>query len=73
MAVLVIAEHDNQVLQESTLNAVTAALEIDTEVSVLVAGRDCRAVAEAAARVQGVTRILVCDHEAFQVQLAYDL
>ena len=46
MGVLVVAEHDNEVLQESTLNAVTAGLEINAEVSVLVAGQNCGGVVD---------------------------
>ena len=50
MAALVVAEHDNAALKPATLNAVAAAKEIaGPEVDILVAGKDCRAVAEAAA------------------------
>lgn len=60
MRVLVLAEHDNQVLKEQTLNAVAAALQLG-DVDILVAGSACRAVAEAAATVPGVGRVLLCD------------
>lgn len=70
MAVLVVAEHDNTTLQESTLNAVTAALEIDTDVSVLVAGKGCPDVAESVAKVPGIGKVLVCDHDKYEHQLA---
>ncbi len=61
MAALVIAEHDNTHLKGATLNTVTAALEAGGEVHVLVAGSDCAAVAQAAARVQGVSKVLHAD------------
>jgi electron transfer flavoprotein alpha subunit len=73
MGVLIIAEHDNQVLQESTLNAVTAALEIDADVSVLVAGKDCGGVVESVAKIKGVSRVLTCEHEIYEHQLAESL
>ena len=61
MAILVIAEHDNASLKAATLNTVTAAAKIGGEVHVLVAGSDCRAVADAAARVQGVAKVRLAD------------
>ena len=73
MGVLVIAEHDNQFLQESTLNAVTAAQDLDTEVSVLVAGQNCGGVVESVAKVSGVSKVLACEHEIYQHQLAESL
>jgi len=73
MAILVIAEHDNQTLQESTLNAVAAALEIDADVSVLVAGKNCGGVAETAAKAVGVTKVLSCEHDIYEHQLAESL
>jgi electron transfer flavoprotein alpha subunit len=65
MAVLVLAEHDNQVLKGATLNTVTAASKIDADVHVLVAGQGCRAVAEAAAKVAGVKKVLLAEDEAY--------
>ena len=74
MSVLVIAEHDNRVLKAATLHAVTAATEAAAaaggEVHLLVAGRDCRAVAEAAAQVAGVTKVLIADDAAYDHGLA---
>jgi electron transfer flavoprotein alpha subunit len=61
MAVLVIAEHDNACLKGSTLNTVTAAAQCGGEVHVLVAGHHAHAVAEAAAKVAGVSKVLVAD------------
>jgi electron transfer flavoprotein alpha subunit len=74
MAVLVIAEHDNRALKSATLPAVTAAAEIAaaarSEVHILVAGKDCRAVAEAAAQIPGITRVLLADDAAYDHGLA---
>lgn len=61
MPALVLAEHDNQHLKAATLNTVTAAAKAAGEVHVLVAGHNCAAVAQQAARIQGVTKVLVAD------------
>jgi len=61
MTALVIAEHDNATLHKATLSAITAALAADPIVHVLVAGEHCRGVAEQAARVCGVQRVLLAD------------
>jgi electron transfer flavoprotein alpha subunit len=60
MAVLVIAEHDNQTLKPATRNAVTAATKLG-DVTVLVAGQNCRPAAEAAAKVAGVSKVLIAE------------
>jgi electron transfer flavoprotein alpha subunit len=61
MPALVIAEHDNHNLRAATRNTVTAAAKAAGEVHVLVAGHNCRAVAEQASRLQGVTKVLHAD------------
>jgi len=61
MAILVIAEHDNTSIKAATLNAVTAATKIGGDVHLLVAGSACAAAAEAAARIAGVSKVLVAD------------
>ncbi|MEI6558913.1 MAG: FAD-binding protein [Rhodospirillaceae bacterium] len=61
MAILVIAEHDNAVLKSATLTTLGAAARLGGEVHLLVAGSGCAAVAEAAARVAGVTKVLLAD------------
>ncbi len=61
MSVLVVAEHDNENLVAATLNTVTAAGQLGDDVHVLVAGENCAAVAEAAAKVAGVTKVLCAD------------
>mgnify|MGYP001182684795 FL=1 len=73
MAILVIGEHDNSVLKPSTLNAVTAAGQLGSEVDLLVAGSDCGLAAEHAARVAGVSRVLKAEAECLADALAENL
>jgi electron transfer flavoprotein alpha subunit len=74
MSVLVVAEHDNRALKPATLHAVTAAGEIaqaaGSDVHILVAGKDCRAIAEAAAQIAGIAKILLADDDAYDHGLA---
>ena len=70
MAALVIAEHDNATLKAATLNTVTAAAQCGGEVAVLIVGSGCAAAAQAAAAVQGVSRVLVADAPHLADQLA---
>jgi electron transfer flavoprotein alpha subunit len=69
MNALVWAEHDNAALKDATLATVTAAGQLG-EVTLLVAGSGCRAVAEQAAQVAGVARVLLADDPAYQYALA---
>ncbi|MBV8937267.1 MAG: FAD-binding protein [Alphaproteobacteria bacterium] len=74
MAALVIAEHDNRALKPATLNAVAAAHEIAAgEIDILVAGKDCRGVAEAAGKVAGARKVLLADDAAYEHGLAENL
>src|SRR5260221_14214201 len=73
MGVRVIAEHDKKVLKPATLNAVAAAAEIGGEIDVLVAGGNCRPVAEAAARIAGVAKVLLADDPLYEHHLAENL
>ncbi|PWT74893.1 MAG: electron transfer flavoprotein subunit alpha [Proteobacteria bacterium] len=73
MTTLVIAEHDNKVLKPSTLNTVTAAVKLGGPVEILVAGQQCAAVAEAAARVAGATKVRLADSPQFAHALAETL
>lgn len=70
MSNLVIAEHDNQNLKASTLNAISAASKIGGDIEVLVVGSNCQAVAQAAAAVAGVAKVRVADNAAYAHQLA---
>ncbi|MDH7945006.1 FAD-binding protein [Pseudohongiella sp. SYSU M77423] len=73
MSILVIADHDNAALKPATLNTVTAAKEIGSDITVLVAGSGCDAVAKAAAAIDGVSKVLVADNEAYKNQLPENL
>ena len=64
MAVLVIAEHDNSELKDATAKAITAARAFQPDVDVLVAGSGAKAVAEAAAKLDGVRKVRLADSEA---------
>jgi electron transfer flavoprotein alpha subunit len=70
MSTLVIAEHDNNGLKVSTLNAVAAAQVMGGEIDILVAGANCGAVATAAAAVPGIGKVLVADNVVYEHQLA---
>jgi electron transfer flavoprotein alpha subunit len=73
MSVLVIAEHDNAALKPATLNTVTAAAQLGGDIHVLVAGANARPVAEAAARISGVARVLLVEDAAYAHGLAEPL
>ncbi|MCC6530702.1 MAG: electron transfer flavoprotein subunit alpha/FixB family protein [Pseudomonadales bacterium] len=73
MSVLVIAEHDNSTLKGATLNTVAAAKQIGGDVVVLVAGSGCAAVADQAAKVDGVSKVLLADNAAYAQQLAENM
>ena len=70
MSILVIAEHDNKALNGATLNVVAAAQKIGGDITVLVAGSGAQAVAEQAAKVAGVSKVLLADDAAYANQLA---
>jgi len=70
MAALVIAEHNNKTLNEATARTVTAAAEVSTPVHVLVAGEGCQAVADAAAKIAGVEKVLLADHALYARMIA---
>ncbi|HEX9807443.1 MAG TPA: electron transfer flavoprotein subunit alpha/FixB family protein [Alteraurantiacibacter sp.] len=64
MKTLVLVEHDNKSLKDATLSTITAAAKLG-EVTALVAGQDCAAVAEAAAKIAGVAKVLKADDAAY--------
>ncbi|HVX91899.1 MAG TPA: FAD-binding protein [Xanthobacteraceae bacterium] len=70
MAILLVAEHDNQSLKDATPKALTAAKALGGDVHVLVAGSGCRAVADAAAKLDGVAKVLLAEGPAYAHQLA---
>ncbi|WP_027599020.1 electron transfer flavoprotein subunit alpha/FixB family protein [Pseudomonas sp. MOIL14HWK12:I2] len=73
MAILVIADHDNANLFGATLNTVAAAQAIGGDIHVLVAGQNAQPVADAAAKVAGVSKVLLADNAAYAHQLPENL
>jgi electron transfer flavoprotein alpha subunit len=73
MTTLLVAEHDDATLREATARALTAAAGLGDDVDVLVAGKDCAAVAGAAAALAGVARVLLADADALAHRLAEPL
>jgi electron transfer flavoprotein alpha subunit len=73
MSILVVAEHDNASVKGATLNTVAAAKAIGGDIHVLVAGQGCGAAAEAAAKIAGVSKVLVADNAAYAHQLAENI
>jgi electron transfer flavoprotein alpha subunit len=70
MPTLLIAEHDNASLKDATPKALTAARTLGEGIHVLVAGRNCRPAAEAAAKLEGVEKVLVADDPRYDHMLA---
>jgi electron transfer flavoprotein alpha subunit len=70
MAVLLLAQHDNKNLAPATAKALTAARAFGTDVDILVAGQDCRGVAEQAAKLDGVRKVLLIEAPHLAQRLA---
>ena len=70
MASLVLAEHDNKTLNDATAKTVTAAAAISAPVHVLLAGEGCTAVADAAAKLAGVEKVLLADDPLYAHRVA---
>jgi electron transfer flavoprotein alpha subunit len=70
MKSLVVADHDNASLKESTAKVAAAAKELGGDFDVLVAGEGCAAVADAAAKLDGVAAVLLCEDAAYAHALA---
>src|SRR5579885_2132286 len=73
MTTLLVAEHDNKTVKDATAKALTAAKALGGDVHVLIAGKDCKAAAEAAAKYDGVAKVLVADAAPYEHQLAEPL
>jgi len=73
MTTLLLAEHDNKSLKDATHKALAAAKQIGGDVHVLVAGKDCKAAADTAAKLDGVAKVLIADGAAYEHQLAEPL
>ena len=70
MPTLLVAEHDNKTLKDSTHKTLTAAKGLGGDIHVLVAGKGCRPVAEAAAKLDGVAKVLLADGGDYEHMLA---
>jgi len=73
MAILLIAEHDNATLSDQTAKALSAALQIGSDVDVLVAGKGAKAAADAAAKLKGVRKVLLAEADELAERLAEPL
>ncbi len=73
MSYLVIAEHDNVTLKPATRACLSAAKQLSETVTVLVAGEDCKQVANEVASIEGVTSVIFCDHAVYKQALAENL
>jgi electron transfer flavoprotein alpha subunit len=70
MRILLLAKHDNQRLLEATHKALTAARDMGGEIDVLVAGKGCRGVAEEAAKLAGIQKVLLAEDATLEHRLA---
>jgi electron transfer flavoprotein alpha subunit len=73
MATLLLAEHDNKSLKDATAKALTAAKALGGDVHVLVAGKEARGVADAAAKLDGVGKVIIADGASYEHMLAEPL
>ncbi len=70
MAILLVAEHDNAALSDQTAKALTAAQAIGGDIDILVAGKNAKAAADAAAKLGGVRKVLLAEADALEERLA---
>jgi electron transfer flavoprotein alpha subunit len=73
MAILLVAEHDNATVSDQTAKALSAALKIGSDVHVLVAGKGAQGAADAAAKLQGATKVLLAEADELAERLAEPL
>lgn len=73
MAILVYAEHDNAHLKSETSKMINAAGQMGGDIHVLVAGENCQAIAQDAAKIAGVQKVIVADAAAYKDQLAENI
>ena len=73
MTTLLLADHDNHTIKDSTAKALTAARGLGAPVHILVAGTNCQAAADAAAKLEGVEKVLIADAPAYAHALAEPL
>jgi electron transfer flavoprotein alpha subunit len=70
MSILIVAEHDNSSIKPATLNTVAAAQAIGGDIVLLIAGENCADAAQAAASIEGVSKVLCADNAVYGHQLA---
>tara|TARA_B000000609_G_C24167124_1_gene347691 strand:+ start:854 stop:1783 length:930 start_codon:yes stop_codon:yes gene_type:complete len=70
MTTLLIAEHDNNTFADANKKAMDAATKIGEDIHILVAGKDCKDIADNASKIEGVSKVLLCDDELYQNHLA---
>ncbi|MBV44605.1 MAG: electron transfer flavoprotein subunit alpha [Rhodobiaceae bacterium] len=70
MTTLLVAEHDNDVLSDAIHKAMNAAQLIGEDVHILVAGKDCENVAEESSKIEGVSKVLLCNDDKYERNLA---
>jgi electron transfer flavoprotein alpha subunit len=70
MTTLLIAEHDNNILADANKKAMDAATKIGEDIHILVAGKDCASIADNASKIEGVSKVLLCDDGLYQNHLA---
>lgn len=73
MKTLILAEHDNQILRNVCLPVIAAAQLLELPIDILVAGSNCKTVAEATAKINHVDRVLLADHAVYEYQLAENM
>ena len=70
MAILLVADHDNASLSDQNAKALSAALKMGGDVDILIAGKDAKAAADAAAKLSGVRKVLLAESDALAERLA---
>lgn len=73
MSILVVAEHDNNAVDPSTLKTLAAAQKLGGDIHVLVAGSGCSTVAENVAKAEGVSKVFLADNSVYEHQLAENI
>ncbi len=73
MSILILAEHDNSEIKSATLNTITAAIKIGGDVHVLIAGANCSSAAQAAAKINGVAKVIKADSPNLEHPLAEEI
>jgi len=73
MSILVIAEHDNNSLKGATLNTVAAAVKLEQDITVLIAGSECGSVVTEAQTIDSISKVIAVDNSAYKNFIAEEL